>query len=212
MRAKIWDLPTRLFHWLLVVTMTGSVVSIQFDEIEWHVRFAFATCTLLIFRLIWGFVGSETARFASFVRGPGAVMAYLRGTWTGAGHNPLGALSVLALLGVAAAQIATGVFVSNEDLFFDAPWASWIGSAGSRAMNARHELLESLLYIVVALHLGAIIFYRVAKRQNLVGPMITGAGETHGTAAPRMVSPLRALPVLAVAIFCAGLIFRYWII
>ena len=212
MLIRVWDLPTRLFHWALVISITGSIVSINLDEVELHAQFGFVACTLVIFRVLWGLVGSDTARFVRFVRGPGAILAYLQGASHAPGHNPLGALSVLALLAVVAAQVGTGIFISQDDLFFDAPWATWIGEAGSRAMNERHEILESLLYILIALHLCAIIAYRVFKRQDLVTPMVTGRAEAPaGTDTPRLQPIWLALPILGLAVFLAGVIFRYWV-
>ncbi len=207
---RIWDLPTRLFHWGLVISVIGSVVAVNMDEMDLHARFGFATCTLLIFRVLWGLVGSETSRFVQFVPGPGKLIAYLRGAWSGVGHNPLGALSVVALLGVAGAMVGTGIF-ANDDVFFDGPWAGWIGSAGSSRMTGLHEVFEKLLYLLVALHLVAILYYRIAQSKDLIKPMLTGRGPSDAAAQPRMAHPLLALPVLGVAVFLAGLVFRYWI-
>jgi len=203
-------LPTRLFHWCLVISIIGSVVAVNMDEMDLHAQFGFATCTLLIFRVLWGLVGSETARFLQFAPWPVRVMAYLRGAWTGVGHNPLGALSVFALLGVVGAMIGTGVF-ANDDVFFDGPWAGWIGSAGSARMTGLHEVFETLLYILVALHVIAIFFYRAVRQKDLIKPMVTGRGPASGVAEPRMTHPLLAVPVFALAVFLAGLVFRYWI-
>lgn len=208
-RTLIWDLPIRLFHWGLVISIIGSVVTANIDELDLHARFGFAACVLLIFRVIWGVVGSETARFAAFVRGPATVIAYLRGAWSGVGHNPLGALSVVALLVVVSGQVATGIF-SNDDVFFEGPWAGWIGSRASAEMTGWHERFEFAMYALVALHLAAIIVYRL-RGKDLITPMVTGRGEEHSDHAPRMTPVLIAVPVLGVAIFLAGLVFRYWI-
>jgi cytochrome b len=207
---RIWDLPTRLFHWGLVIAITGSVLSVNLGEMDLHAQFGFAVCTLLIFRVLWGLVGSETARFLQFAPWPGRVAAYLRGAWRGVGHNPLGALSVFALLGVASAMVGTGIF-ANDDIFFEGPWAGWIGSSGSARATGLHEDFETMLYVLVALHIVAIFFYRAVRRKDLIKPMITGSGPAEGAEPPRMTNPLLALPVLGVAVFLAGLVFRYWI-
>ncbi len=208
---RIWDLPTRLFHWGLVVSIAGSVISVNMDEMDLHAQFGFAVCTLLIFRVLWGLVGSETSRFLQFAPWPGRVIAYLRGAWTGVGHNPLGALSVFALLGVAAGMVGTGIF-ANDDVFFEGPWAGWIGSAGSARMTGFHEIFEKALYILVAVHIVAIFFYRAVRKKDLIKPMITGSGPAPDLEAPRMAHPLLAVPVLGLAVFLAGLVFRYWIV
>lgn len=207
---RIWDLPTRLFHWGLVISISGSVISVNMDEMDLHAQFGFVACTLLIFRVLWGLIGSETSRFLQFAPWPGRVVAYLRGAWTGVGHNPLGALSVFALLGVAGAMVGTGIF-ANDDVFFEGPWAGWIGSSGSARMTGLHEVFEKMLYILVALHLIAIFFYRAVRKKDLIKPMITGTGPAASANAPRMAHPLLAVPVLAIAVFLAGLVFRYWI-
>ncbi len=210
-RTRIWDLPTRLFHWSFAISVTGAIVSVKIEDMELHQRFAFCVCVLLIFRVIWGVVGSDTARFARFVKGPGAVLRYLKGEQGGAGHSPLGALSVIALLGVMALQITTGLF-ANDDVLFEGPWAGWIGSSGSTTMTGRHHLLEKAVYLLVALHLAAIAYYRFARGKRLVSAMVTGTGELGDTApSPAMVSPWRAVPVLVVSVALSGVIFRYWI-
>ncbi|MEO1493086.1 MAG: cytochrome b/b6 domain-containing protein [Pseudomonadota bacterium] len=207
---RIWDLPTRLFHWGLAISITGSVISVNMNEMDLHGQFGFAVCTLLIFRVLWGIVGSETSRFLQFAPWPGRVAAYLRGTWSGVGHNPLGALSVFALLGVACAMVGTGIF-ANDDVFFEGPWAGWIGSSGSARATGLHEIFEKMLYVLVALHLIAIFFYRAVRQKDLIKPMITGRGPGTEVEQPRMAHPLLALPVLGLAVFLAGLVFRYWI-
>ena len=111
MKAPIWDLPTRLFHWLLVALIALSWWSAEYHQDELHIWLGMAVLSLLIFRLLWGFVGGSTARFANFIRGPRAVFGYLRGGWRGIGHNPLGALSVVALLAMAGIQVVLGLFI-----------------------------------------------------------------------------------------------------
>lgn len=175
MKAYVWDIPTRLFHWLLVVCVIGAFVTAKVggNAMIWHGRLGLAIVGLLTFRLVWGFVGSTYARFASFVCGPGAILAYLRGAWQGPGHNPLGALSVLGLLGILTAQAATGLF-ANDDIAFEGYLVPLVGSELSGRITGIHHLLEKLLMLLVALHIGAIAFYARVKKHNLVRPMLTG--------------------------------------
>lgn len=178
MKAYVWDLPTRLFHWSLVVLVVAAFITAKIggNAMVWHGRLGLAILGLLVFRLVWGFVGSTYARFFQFVRGPGAIFAYLRGQWQGLGHNPLGAFSVLALLGVLAAQAATGLF-ANDDIAFEGYLVPLIGSSASGEITGIHHLLEKLLMALVALHVGTIVFYAHVKKHNLVKPMLSGWAE-----------------------------------
>lgn len=182
-RIRVWDLPTRLFHWALVACVIGAFVSVQIggNVMVWHGRFGLAVLGLLVFRIVWGFVGSTYARFGQFVRGPAAIKAYLRGEWQGEGHNPLGALSVLALLGTLALLVATGLF-ANDDIAFEGPLFSLVGKDVSDRLVGIHRLIEPLIILLVVAHLAAIAYYVRVKKQALVMPMITGwkvgAGET----------------------------------
>jgi cytochrome b len=174
-QARVWDLPTRIFHWALALLVVAAFVSAKIGgaAMVWHGRCGLTILGLLVFRIVWGFVGSTYARFAQFVRGPAAIRAYLRGEWRGQGHNPLGALSVLALLGVLAAMAGTGLF-ANDDIAFEGYLAPLVGSDLSGQITGIHHLLEKLLMLVVALHVGAIVFYVRVKKHNLVKPMLTG--------------------------------------
>jgi cytochrome b len=175
-KARIWDLPTRLFHWALVALVAGAFISVKIggNAMVWHGRFGLAILGLLVFRFVWGFMGSTYARFAQFVRGPGAIRAYLRGEWQGLGHNPIGALSVLALLGVLLLQAATGLFAINDDVAFTGYLAALADSASSKKITSFHHLLEKILILILVLHIGAIAFYARVKKHSLVKPMITG--------------------------------------
>ena len=170
---RLWDLPTRLFHWLLVLAVVGAVISIKSGAIDWHQRFGLAVIGLLSFRIVWGFTGSTYARFASFVRGPKAIMAYLRGHWRGVGHNPLGALSVLALIGLFGFQAATGLF-ANDDIAFNGPLYPLVSSDWSDTLSRWHRSTEWFLYGLVCLHIAAVVFYTTLKKDKLIKPMITG--------------------------------------
>jgi cytochrome b len=146
----------------------------------WHGRFGLGVLGLLVFRIVWGFVGSTYARFTQFVRGPSAIKAYLRGDWKGEGHNPLGALSVLGLLGILSLLVATGLF-ANDDIAFEGPLYSLVGKDLSDRIVGIHRLIEPVIILLVIAHLGAIMFYAHVKKDNLVKPMVRGWKESeHG--------------------------------
>ena len=175
----VWDLPTRIFHWSLVLLVTGSFVSgkIGGNAMLWHGTFGVAILGLLSFRLVWGVVGSTYARFTTFVRGPGAILAYLRGDWHGLGHNPLGALSVCALLGVLLFQACSGL-VSNDDIAFNGPLYPLVSKGDADWATGCHRRAELVIIGLVVLHLAAIAYYARVRKQNLVRPMITGLTES----------------------------------
>lgn len=177
--VRIWDLPTRLFHWLLAVSVVGLIVTAKVggDAMNWHFRLGYVVFALLLFRLAWGVVGGRWSRFASFFPTPARVGRYLRGQARPedhAGHNPLGAFSVLAMLLALAAQVGTGLF-SDDDIAFAGPLTSLVAGATVRAASSYHKDVGQLLVLgLVALHLLAIAFYFFARRKNLVRPMVTG--------------------------------------
>ena len=174
-RVFVWDLSTRLFHWLLAAAVTGAVVTgLQGGALmDWHGRFGLSIVGLLAFRLVWGFVGSTYARFIQFFPTPGKVAAYWRGQWRGEGHNPLGALSVFGLLALLAVQVASGL-VGNDDIVFSGPLADLVTKDISNRLTGFHQLLSNALYALVALHVVAVLFYTRRKKRSLIRPMITG--------------------------------------
>jgi cytochrome b len=181
---RLWDLPTRLFHWTLALGVIALSVSGQLGGglMNWHGRIGLAVIGLLAFRLAWGLLGSTYARFIHFFPTPASIRAYLRGEWHGEGHNPLGALSVFCLLSLLGVQAATGLF-ANDDIAFRGPLYDLAGKTLSNQLTALHHLLSKLVYLLVALHLGAIAFYAFARKQNLVQPMLTGTKEGEGQSA-----------------------------
>ena len=177
-RFLLWDLPLRVFHWSLVAAVTTAIVTGELGGawMPWHGRAGLTIVGLLVFRVVWGIVGSATSRFAHFAPSPASVLAYLRGTWRGIGHNPLGALSVFALLGLLSLQVATGL-VGSDDIAFAGPLNHLVSdSAGSRA-TGWHRLLADGLFVLLALHLLAVAFHVIVKRHRLIRPMITGLQE-----------------------------------
>jgi len=174
-RIRLWDGPTRIFHWLLLLAVATSIVTAQLGGNWMNVHGKAGLCVggLLVFRLVWGFVGNHYARFSSFVPMPAQVLGYLRGSWQGLGHNPLGALSVLGLLTLLALQVGTGIF-GNDEIAFTGPWADRVSEELSLGLTGWHHRFGKLLYVLVGLHMAAIAFYRLVRRHDLVRPMVTG--------------------------------------
>jgi cytochrome b len=175
MKIRIWDLPLRLFHWLLVMAVIGSFVSVKLggNAMIWHGRFGYLILALIVFRLIWGFVGTHHARFVNFIRFPKAILAYLKNPTETPGHSPLGAISVMVLLSLFLAQALAGLFAS-DDIAFDGPLAKFVASTWVELLTSFHRLNEWVLLALVAVHIGAILYYKYAKRINLISAMITG--------------------------------------
>jgi cytochrome b len=160
----------------LAISVIGAFISVKIggNAMVWHQRFGLAVLALLLFRLCWGFIGPHHARFSSFVRGPSAVMAQLRGEKvTSAGHAPLGALSVLALVGLFLIQSSLGLMTTDE-IAFDGPLVKHVSSAVVEFATKWHQLTEWALIGLVVLHIGAVIVHRVVYRHDLVTPMLTG--------------------------------------
>ena len=183
-KIAVWDLPTRLFHWLLVALIAFSWWTAEEEMLDLHLWSGIAVLTLLIFRLLWGLFGSSTARFANFVHGPAAVIGYLRGQWRGIGHSPIGALSVVALLGALAVQVGLGLFSSDEDGLLLGPLSGFISADASEEAADLHDDMFDVLLVLIGVHIAAVLFYLVAKKQNLVGPMITGSAKLDPQAEP----------------------------
>ena len=169
----VWDWPVRVIHWYFPVAIGFMWWSAEQGEMLWHSRVGYSVLVLTLTRLVWGFVGSYHARFASFLRGPNAVIAYLRGApLSGVGHNPAGGWSALLLLIFVSTQAMSGLFAS-DDILFEGPLAYWAGDWSSR-IGAWHEVNWTILSTLVVLHLLAISFYWFVKKEPLVSTMIRG--------------------------------------
>ncbi|MGI8704224.1 MAG: cytochrome b/b6 domain-containing protein [Sphingomicrobium sp.] len=179
MKQPVWDLPTRLFHWTLVVLIGLSWWTAEEGPIELHIWSGLTILALLIFRLLWGLFGSSTARFSSFIRGPAAILAYVRDVkgWRGLGHNPLGALSALALIVLISAQVGLGLFNTDSDGLVGGPLAHHIGFEVSEEVHDLHEDLFEVLLVFIGLHIAAVLFYRLVFGKGLTWPMVTGRAE-----------------------------------
>ena len=178
-QVQVWDLPTRLFHWLLVAAIAGAYFTGENggNWLIWHGRLGLFITGLIVFRLIWGFTGSTYARVSSFVRGPQAIKAYLAGQWHGLGHNPLGALSVLALLGLVTLQLTTGLFATNDDTGYAGPFYASISTTLGNLTTKLHHKAFDVLGILIGLHVAAIVYYGHVKKEKLLKTMITGTKE-----------------------------------
>ena len=180
--SRVWDLPTRLFHWMLVATVTVGWFlgdNMSFSSIQWHFYLGYATGGLIVFRLIWGIVGPPHARLSALFPKPSEVLGYVSGILERqpsgvAGHNPLGALAVLALLSTLCVQVVTGLFSESDDFFSEGPLSFLANNAVVRLCNLVHEISSTVLLVLVGLHISALLFYLVWKRENLIKPMITG--------------------------------------
>jgi cytochrome b len=181
-QRRVWDPVIRSWHWLLAATVVGGWVLGEyrdFDTIAWHMYLGYATGGLLLFRILWGFVGPSPVRFRSLLVTPGELKRYLgemfRREPSGvAGHNPIGALSVIAMLLSLAVQVITGLFSEDDGLFSEGPLAGMVSSGTRATLGAVHHQNARVLLVLVGLHLAAILFYLVWKRENLIGAMVTG--------------------------------------
>jgi cytochrome b len=200
----IWDLPIRLFHWLLVLLLGFMWLSGHQRWLEYHMLSGYAILSLLLWRIAWGFIGSDTARFRFFLKSPVEAVRHLlhitkREPDTEIGHNAAGGWMVLVLLGLLLAQVFTGL-AANDDIAFEGPLARLVGKEWSNWLTGRHHFLFQLIQIAAGLHILAILTYAVLKRHDLVRPMITGKKRMPGAMrAPRIVSSVLALVVWGVA-------------
>jgi cytochrome b len=214
-RIRVWDLPTRIFHWALAACIVGLVITgyIGGQTMQWHARIGYAVLTLLLFRLVWGFVGGRWSRFGSFIYGPTSVAAYLRGRAHPdhlIGHNPLGAGSVFAMLLVLLAQVGTGL-VADDEISFTGPLNRFVATSKGLAATWYHKQVGQWLVIgLVVLHIAAVVYYLVRKRQNLVGPMLVGDKDVGHPATPSRDDAVTRLGAAAVLGLAAALV--TWIV
>jgi cytochrome b len=211
--TRIWDLPTRLFHWMLAALVVALVVSgsIGGNAMVWHFRFGYGVLSLLLFRIVWGLVGGRWSRFSSFMYAPVTVWAYLHGERRpehNAGHSPLGALSVLALLVMLMAQVTAGL-LSDDEIAFAGPLTRYVSSATVSLATIYHTEVGKLILIgLVLVHIMAIFFYRWKMKDDLIRPMICGDKEMPAALAIEGSRDDAGSRLLAAMIFaaCAGLV------
>jgi cytochrome b len=190
-RVRVWDRPVRIFHWLIVLHLPILWWTAEQGLMEQHRAAGYVVLGLLLFRLIWGAVGSSTARFADFVKGPRAVLSYLNGRAVHAlGHNPLGGWSVAAMLLLLLLQVALGLFASDEDGLEAGPLSRHVEWDTARAAADWHAwLFNPVLLALIALHIAAIVWHRLRHRDDLVGPMLFGDRPANGAAAGMEPAP-----------------------
>jgi cytochrome b len=214
--VKVWDLPSRLCHWALALCFLGSYGSAEYGwfSMQWHFYFGYAAITLVLFRLLWGFFGSQHVRFRDFVRGPGAVWRYLctltdKNSTQSVGHSALGGWAVLVLLAATLAQGISGLFNSDD--------IEWFGPLNEKAtrdlvdqMSAFHNQFGNILLLIIGLHVVASMLYLLLKKQNLIGPMITGV-KRNLIAADAMQKPLwHALLLLGLSATALWALIAFW--
>jgi cytochrome b len=174
-QVRVWDWPTRAFHWAIVLIVPAMWATHKLERMDVHILLGQFMLGLVLFRLIWGLIGSSTARFARFVRGPRAVLAYLRsGAGAAFGHNPLGGWSVLLMLLLLAVQVGLGLFVTDEDGLVSGPLSHLVSYESARILAHRHETVFIILACVIVVHIAAVLYYRLARRDDLITPMVTG--------------------------------------
>ena len=210
-RVRVWDLPTRVFHWLLALSVIASLVSAKIggNAMDWHLRFGPLVLALLAFRLSWGLVGGHWSRFGKLLYAPRTVWRYVRGhsrpdEQHEVGHSPLGSLSVWALLGFVALQVATGL-VADDEIATVGPLNHLVsGALAERATHWHKNPGEWIVITLVALHLLAVLFYATVRRKNLVRPMIDGDKWLPAHTPPSVVNLATRLLALVLAALCGA--------
>jgi cytochrome b len=209
--VRVWDLPVRVFHWALVLLIVSQIVTVSVggNAMEYHVLGGYTILTLVTFRIVWGFVGTPTARFANFLHGPRTALRYAKSLPTATpertvGHNPLGGWSVIAMLVSILVQAVSGLF-ADDDIMTTGPLNKYVSDSTASVFNVIHETNAVVLLTLICIHLAAILFHLLRKRENLVKPMFTGNKLLSGDAADSLrpfEGMLRALVILAI---CAGI-------
>lgn len=206
---RVWDFPTRAFHWTLAVLVALQYATGEFHflDMRWHFWFGYVTLALIAFRVLWGFCGSQTSRFSDFLRGPAAVWRYIRSLPSAnppvrPGHNALGGWSVIALLASVSVQAVSGLFASDE-IDTDGPFAAHVSDATVKWMTRVHHGNENVLLILVCLHIAAVLLYLVVKHDNLIAPMLNGRKRLVQTQSLRFANGWLALALFAL---CASAI------
>lgn len=214
--VRVWDLPTRLFHWVLTLCVIALVATAKLGAMEWHLRLGYGVLALLVFRILWGLLGGRWSRFTAFVYAPGHVLRYVRGLGQGGrhthdevGHSPLGALSVFALLAVLVAQVGSGLF-SDDEIAFAGPLTRFVSNAWvGQATQYHKDIGQYLLLGLIAVHVLAIAYYVLVRRQRLVGSMVHGDKSLAVPAEPARDDGRSRLLALVLALVSAAL--AWWV-
>ncbi len=209
--VRVWDLPTRLFHWMLLICVAGAILCGQIggEAVVWHFRFGYAILNLLLFRIIWGLIGGHWSRFSSFIYAPVAVFRYLKGEGRpehSIGHNPLGSISVFALLGILLSQVASGL-ISDDEIAAVGPLNKFVSNAiASNATFYHKDIGKWILVGLVVIHIVGILFYLLKKGENLVHPMIQGDKKTTVSAKNSRDDMVSRLSAVIVFLACSALV------
>lgn len=212
----IWDLPIRLFHWLLVLTFSASWITAELgsEYMQYHIYCGYFMLFLISFRLIWGVLGTKHAKFLNFFPTRARLRTYLKsfssdGDKNAPGHNPLGAVMVLVMLLLLLAQAVSGLFIT-DDVFSSGPYYGVLDGSWEKLANRLHDVCFTLLQICIALHIAAIIFYKLAKNKNLVVPMFSGKKQSEDVKPEDEIKSSKLISALLIAAIVAG--FIYWLV
>jgi cytochrome b len=210
-KVRVWDVPVRIFHWVLVLLIVSQIITVSIggNAMAYHVLGGFALLALVLFRVVWGLVGTPTARFASFLRGPGAVMRYAKSLASRspgqiAGHNPLGGWSVLAMLASILVQVVSGLFADDEIMTTGPLW-KYVSDDTASLFNVIHETNALVLLSLICIHLAAVLYYLLRKKENLIKPMLTGIKQLPDAGIDSLRPLQGSLRALFVLIVCAGI-------
>ena len=181
-QKRVWDLVTRLWHWLLVVSVCATWILgefMEFETVDWHFYLGYVVLALIVFRIVWGFIGPEPVRFRALFRSSLQIVPYLKKVHKREpsgieGHNPVGSLSVIAMVVCIGFHAAIGLFAESDDFFVSGPLADYISGSLSSELTHLHHTFAEILLVLVGLHVGAILFYLIWKRENLITAMMTG--------------------------------------
>lgn len=213
-KMRVWDLPVRIFHWSLVLMLGISWITAEMggNAMQYHMWSGYVVLGLILFRILWGLWGSETARFSHFIHGPASVLSYTRrlfkaGYKSATGHTPLGGWSVISLLLVLATQAISGLF-ANDDIANEGPLYHLVRKATSNILTLVHHYSFNVLLGLVVLHLAAIIFYRVKYRENLLKPMLTG----NKTVEENSTAPMQSSFLLAIVMALVAMATVYFVV
>lgn len=206
----VWDLPIRLSHWSIVILVFLQWLSAEVleDAIQWHAYFGYTLLGIVLFRIVWGFIGTHYARFSEFVKSPAKVVEYLkvftqRTSPVFTGHNPPGGWMSLLLLLLLLVQASSGLFIT-DDIFFNAPYYDAVSSQIQDLMSSIHHTGFTILKIAIGLHIAAVLFYVLKKKQSLIKAMITGKKATHDTVVVSRywIKALITVLMIAVLVYC----------
>jgi cytochrome b len=210
-RIRVWDLPTRCFHWALVACIVASVITGYQGgpTMDWHARIGYAVLTLLLFRIVWGFVGGRWSRFGAFLYSPRALVNYLNGKPHPdhlIGHNPLGAGAIFAMLAVLLAQVGTGL-IGDDESAFTGPLNKFVSNAKGLTATWYHKRIGQWVIVgLVAVHIAAVLYYLWKKKDNLIRPMLHGDKELAADVTPSRDDAVSRLAAVAVLAVCTGLV------